>query len=765
MEEITTYQAQLTKNNFVVIEGMAGVGKTALSAELAWQLKAAGWKVFWLTFIRGLNDNIEAFVAHLAGFLAVVGGDDWLWKICQAELASNQPFDLSRKFELFLKSAERERYVLCLDDFHLVAEDKQFRALFQLLIKRFGGQRENYPMKFIIMSRQIPDYMVYLRPEYDELLGLSFFDTQAFLDSRGIQLDKELLENLYQRTEGNIQVLNLCIRRLQSIQGSQEKVEQFITNLQYHDQIQALMEDISSFLSKEEQLILSAISLFRQAAVDRPELEAVLVNEKNIKGLRDNLRSLIRWNIARQTEEGRVSLHNLVKEYAYAELDLIPRQRMHTRAGKYFEEKGDYLEASHHYYEARLFDAAAAALAGRTRLLLNQGHRELALTQLGKLRQHQADLTPGYWIATIEGLGDVYQAKSDYEAAIKQFEESIRLQRTAANPKGLAWAYNKLGQVYLLQGDFLKVAEACKSGLEMAILAEDEAAEAWAHLLLGTAYNEQGEAKRAVVTHQQSLTMAKALGDTNLTARSYMELGLDYERLNKYQEAAECHHHSLELFLELGDPFNAASTYSNLGGIYHDQELFDEALAYYKQGLTLASENGDAYSSALIKGNLGETYYMLGDYSQAESYWLEASAIAGDIGQNYFLTILTANLGKVKLALGELEIALNHSLQALELAREIGSGLPEAIAHRTLGEVYAQIGNSAQAKEHLQAAMWLSELVDSSLEQAKAKQSYGQFLKGTADLEERKKGETYLQEAKTIIEDIKATRRSIKADI
>ena len=41
------------------------------------------------------------------------------------------------------------------------------------------------------------------------------------------------------------------------------------------------------------------------------------------------------------------------------------------------------------------------------------------------------------------------------EAAIKQFEESIRLQKRADKLSGMARAHNKLGRVYLLQGDFL----------------------------------------------------------------------------------------------------------------------------------------------------------------------------------------------------------------------------------------------------------------------------------------------------------------------
>ncbi len=380
-EEIVTYRAQLQENNLVVIEGMAGVGKTALGAELAWQFQEAGWKVFWLTLIRGITDHVEAFIARLAGFLAVAGEDDRLWRMLQAESAEGRPFDLSRKFELFLKSAEEGQYVLCLDDFHIVAEDERFQPLFQLLMQRFGGRRKDYPMKLVIMGRQVADYMVYLRAEYGELRGLSLEDTKAFLDRHHVRLDGDLLENLYKQTGGNAQILNLSIGRLQNIQGDKEKVEQFIANLQHQNQIQALMEDIGRFLSSEEQLILSAISLFRGAAVGRPELEAVLVDEEEVEGLRDGLRNLIRWHVAQRTEDGRVLLHDLVKEYAYDELDATPRRRMHARAGRYFEGEKDYIEAAYHYCEARQFNAAAAALADQTQLLINQGRREPLLEQ------------------------------------------------------------------------------------------------------------------------------------------------------------------------------------------------------------------------------------------------------------------------------------------------------------------------------------------------------------------------------------------------
>jgi len=761
-EEIAAYRSQLEENNLAIIEGMAGVGKTALGAELAWQFQEAGWRVFWLTLIRGVTDNVEELVTRLAGFVAVVGGDDRLWKMLQAESTDGQHFDLSRKFELFLKSAEEGQYLLCLDDFHLVAEDERFQPLFQLLMQRFGGQREDYPMKLIIIGRQVADYMSYLQAEYGELQGLSFEDAKAFLGHHQVQLDDDQLEIFYQRIGGNTQMLSLSVGRLQDIQGDREKVEQFIANLQHQNQIQALMEDISRSLSSEEQLILSALSLFRGAAVSRPELEAVLVDEEEVEGLRDGLRNLIKWHVSRQTEDGRVSLYGLVKEYAYDELDATPRRRMHARAGRYFEGEKDYIEAAYHYDEAGQFDAAAAALADRTRLLINQGHREVLLAQLEELRERQKELNSGNWIAVVEGLGDVYRARSDYEAAIEQFEESIRLREKGGDPSGLARAYNKLGDVYLLQGDFPKVAEASQIALERARVAEDKAEEARAHLLLGIAYYEQGNAERAAAAHQQSLAMGRALSDDSLIARSYMELAIDYEGFNRYKEAVESHRNSLRLFLEMGDTFRAASAYSNLGGIYHDQWLFDEALHYYEKGLTLAIENGDEYRIALLKGNMGEVYYMLGDHLQAERHLEEAIAICRNIGQINYLATFTADLGGVKLALGDPESALELGMRSLELARETGNKPREGVARRVLGEVYARMGDQVQAEEHLRAAVEILETVDySPIEGAKAKQSYGQFLLQAG---EQEKGAAYLQQALTAFGAIEADREQAEAD-
>ncbi len=759
-EEIAAYRSQLEEENFAVVEGMGGVGKTALGAELAWQFQEAGWKIFWLTLIRGVTDNVEEFITRLAGFLAVVGGDDRLWKRLQAESAGGQRFNLDQKFGVFLTSAEEGQYVLCLDDFHIVAEDKGFRSLFKLLRSRFGEQREDYPMKLVIMGRQVPDYMVYLRAKYDELPGLSLEDAKAFLGGYQVQLDDDQLEILYQRIEGNAQMLNLSVGRLQDIQGDRKKVGQFIANLKHQNQIQALMEDISRSLSSEEQLILSAISLFRSAAVSRPELEAVLVDKEEVEGLHDGLRNLIKWHVARQTEDGPVSLHDLVKEYAYDKLDAAPRRRMHARAGRYFEGEKDYIEAAYHYYEARQFDDAAAALAGRTQLLINQGHREVLLAQLEKLRERQKDLTPAHWIAVVEGLGDAYRAKSEYEAAIKQFEESIRLQEKADDPSGLARAYNKLGEVYMLQGDFPKVAETCQIALERALTVENITEEARAHMLLGVAYHEQGDAERAAAAHQKSLSVAKALDDASLTAQSYMHLAIDYEGMGKYKEAAENHRNSLDLFLEMGDTFNAASAYNNLGGIYLDQWLFDEALVYYRKGLALAVENGDDYIMAVVKGNMGEAYYGLGDYLLAESHLEEAIAISRDIGQINYLATFTADLGEVKLALGDTESALELGMRSLELAREIGNKPREGVAHRVLGEVYAQMGDQAQAEEHLRAAVEILETVDSPMEEAKAKQSYGQFL---LEADEQEKGAAYLQQALTIFGIIEAAREAAEA--
>jgi hypothetical protein len=299
-EKLDGYRSRLEKANLAVIRGMGGVGKTALGAELASQFVEAGWKAFWITLIPGVTDNADELIRRLAGFLAVEGGNDRLWKMLQAESAGEQRFSLVQKFELFLKIAGEGRYLLCLDDFHLVAGDKRFQPLFRLVIQHFSGRREAYPMKLMVIGRQVADYMSYLRDEYGELAGLNLEEAKAFLKHYQVQLDEDQLGLFRERVDGNAQILNLSIGRLRDIQGDTQKVDQFIANLQNEDPIQALMEDVSRFLSSEEQLVLSALSLFRGTAVGRPELEVVLDAEEEVEGLRDDLRNLIRWHVDRR---------------------------------------------------------------------------------------------------------------------------------------------------------------------------------------------------------------------------------------------------------------------------------------------------------------------------------------------------------------------------------------------------------------------------------------------------------------------------------
>jgi hypothetical protein len=403
--ELDEYQTRLDSQNIIVIGGTAGVGKTMLGARIATQQSER--RVFWHIFHRGLNDNLESVIWALGGFLAA-SGDDALQRFLDLNIEKlrDEGYQLSEAINLLTSSLEQGFYLLCFDDFQAVAEHEKINSLFEI----FHEQLQN--TKVMVMSRSRPRFADALSLDYEPLVGLNKEDAEALLNRDDIHLSAELFAKLYDQTLGNPKLLELFITWMENRIWKNDEVSEFI-NEAFGEKVEDyLVKNVYETLSPEEQRLLKAISIFR-APVDEEAIGEVLI-EEDMGDIDRLLDALVHKYAVQESDYGEKYLHSLLEEFCYARLstDASLKTRLHKNAGRYYYDQEDYLEAAHHYFEAREYQKSAETIIDNLEQLIYTGQSSAILGQLTKLRRQlpDADILPplaSIWYKTQQGQPSV----------------------------------------------------------------------------------------------------------------------------------------------------------------------------------------------------------------------------------------------------------------------------------------------------------------------------------------------------------------------
>jgi tetratricopeptide (TPR) repeat protein len=729
--ELADYANQLATSHLVVITGMAGVGKTALGAELARRQRNS--EAFWLTFRQGGNDSVEALVLELARFLAV-SGDEEPWRFLSREMQVRKPYPLGVKIGLglLLRSFEKGDYVLCFDNFHVVSDDASFRALFEELRDRVVHTRL-MPLKIIIMSRHTTGLVDDLG--YDDLHGLNSQDARRMVSRAGVGLSSPLFEKLHQRVEGNPQFLKLFITWAKNREWGLAEVERFIEGLPRKRAVRNyLLRNVYQTLEENERRVLESISVF-WLPVERMSVEEILMEER-VEDVMLTLDQLLNKHVVMEEEEGRLSLHTMVREFAYQMLDRTRerrehRVRMHWRGGGLYEEKGDYIEASHHYFEAGEHGEAVELLTGHSEQLINAGRARQMLEQLVRFERGQLDLEP--WVSVCEVKGEVFALVGEFDHAIESLGSILSVVDSQGLPvvdgRRMAEIKRKIGKIYERRGEHDLALEHYKAGIsdlgdenaqtvEMARICKDIG---WIYNLrgeydaaieiclralgiieetdyiqdigdiynaIGASYDYKGSYDKAIDHYEKGLAMFERAKDRYDVARLNNNLGVVYDIKGDYDRALEYFGKSLTAFKEIGDIHEIAKVYINLGQVYRNRGVYDEAIECYEKSLATFEKIEDIYGLAISYNNLGEIYKDQGEYGRAIECLSHSVEIELKIGYREGLSYSYVTLSEVYLGLGDIQQALEYCRAALENATEIGHQYLRGYCHWVFGKVY-----------------------------------------------------------------------------
>lgn len=224
-----------------------------------------------------------------------------------------------------------------------------------------------------------------------------------------------------------------------------------------------------------------------------------------------------------------------------------------------------------------------------------------------------------------------FEIRGHWRELVALRELAASTARQLADRRGEALACQDLGFAYTRFGRVDEAITAVRRALRIWREIGDRRGEPRALKYLGFAYFEQNRMDEAITCHQQALAICRDIDDRYGQAGALNALGLDYQRLGRFAEAIGCHDEALALNRAIGNRYGEASALGNLGWANLRAGELDQAVAGHQGALHLARAIGNDYQEAESLWGLGQVQQARGRLDEARGYWDQALTILHDL--------------------------------------------------------------------------------------------------------------------------------------
>ncbi len=189
---------------------------------------------------------------------------------------------------------------------------------------------------------------------------------------------------------------------------------------------------------------------------------------------------------------------------------------------------------------------------------------------------------------------------------------------------------------------------------------------AWVHYL-------RGETDRAATwTDRMAVAMEKGGSRRDRATVSHFQ-GLIAEQRGNYEEAERYHQEALAAYRELGQEQDEANILNNLGSVTYKQGQYDRAENYYQQSLAIYEKLENKEYSATVYGNLGLLALDRDRPQEARTLYERELTLAQEVGRQNLVADAQLGLARVLEREGRYSEALELAQQALQIYEPLRS--------------------------------------------------------------------------------------------
>jgi len=274
-------------------------------------------------------------------------------------------------------------------------------------------------------------------------------------------------------------------------------------------------------------------------------------------------------------------------------------------------------------------------------------------------------------------LGMALEGQSSYSHAVAHLQQALHLFQELADRMGQAQALLNLGLVYWSTGPYNLAADFLRRSLTIYRYLHDLGGQAHALDGLGLIRERQGRDLEAAEHFDRALRLFRELGDSCGESGVLDSLGCIASRQHRHQEAIDYHQQAMAICHRFGDRVGQAHAINDLGLAYRRQGDHQLAVEQHERAMTAFRQIGDLSGQCEAHNGLGEALLASQDPLQATSEHANALTMATEIGDRYEQARALTGLANAHQTAAKFDQAEHYRQQATAIHDELGIPAPQ----------------------------------------------------------------------------------------
>lgn len=254
--------------------------------------------------------------------------------------------------------------------------------------------------------------------------------------------------------------------------------------------------------------------------------------------------------------------------------------------------------------------------------------RELAVTSARAAGDRDGELS------SLEGLGMNCLVTGDYAEAERYFDIALRFAVEDGNEQAQATTLHHLGRLEMLRGNPARAVELYRRCLDVARDIDDQVGQTWTHCRVAEALHALDQHDQAIVHLHQAQWFAQRIGDDSAQASSLALMGSVFKDRGDVRTAQAYAEQALAVAESIPDLDITVQIYGTLAEITSERGDAEAAVRSATHAIELCQRTRNVSAEGRSHEVLGDVLFSSGDITNAVVAWQQAIRLYEHVGNS-----------------------------------------------------------------------------------------------------------------------------------